>query len=1134
MGAIDARLLPTPRVTLYDIEIGSGADAVKAKSLGLEFALSPLLRGEWRASEMHLSGPRVRLGLSASGRVRAPKFAIGFNPETLSIDRLNVEDGTVTLHDAASGASATLEKVWFNGEARSVLGPAKGEGAATVGGELYPFRLSTGRVGADGVLTVHLKVDPVSQPLSMAADGAVTFAGGAPQFDGNVKLARPVAIAGRGASSLTQPWHLNSKVKVSAAAALLQQLDFQYGSGDQAIAFAGTADFKFGKQPRFNGVLSGRQIDLDRAFAGSDGAMPPAVVIRKLAEFSRTAFRPTFPIKVGIGIDQVTLGGKPIQMVRGDISTDAGGWNLDSFEFHAPGFTKVKLSGHLAVDDKGVAFNGPAEVESTNPKALAAWIEGSAAPEKGALRPLRLRGEVTLSGEKLAIEHLTANFEHQPVTGRLVYAFAAGKRPTRLDAELNAPELDIDAALGFGKALVAGSNLGRPHDMTIAADIGHATYAGIEARNTLARVKVNGDGLQIDKLSIADLGGGAFSASGRIETGGHSPHGALAIDFETRQTAAIAKLVDNFVPNTAKPAVDLIGRVAHSKLHATLDVAGNKDNATTVAKLTVAGALGDMHLNSRARLHGDWTKPSAAEMEIDGGIDTPSGATLVKLMGLDQIVAVGKGPGSLKLQISGSYDRDLIVAARLAAKGLLATGHGRGKLSFDRGDTKFAGTVQVSEADLQPLRRTGKADRPEALPVSLQSHVAIAGRNFTFNDIDGKLAGARVQGHLAIADASPRKVNGELRAQAVDVTAFVGRAIGMPASAVGNGTAWSWSSAPFAGGLLGNFDGQIALQAMQANLTPHVAVRELHAAMHLGKNQIRLDGLRGDLAGGKLTGRLSFHNSSEGLAALGKFQLIGADAASLFSSATRPPLTGIIDGKIDIEGAGLSPVALIGSLRGSGRIALNKSQFARLDPRAFDVVTRAVDNGLAIDGPQISSVVGKALESGQLSVSHLDGAIAIGAGQVRLGDAKAHGENADVSVTGTVDLTNGTIDARLVLSGGSEVGGTRPDIFMALKGPLAEPARAVDISALTGWLTLRSLENKSKQLRAIESSAPPAAQPPPQSQPKSQPRLQPRAQTAPRAAVKPRAKQAPALPPPLNIQPLPSPAQPEASVGPQN
>ena len=114
------------------------------------------MRGEWQASEVHLVGPDVALGLDASGKLRAPSLPIKFNPDNLSIDRLNVEDGTVTLSDAANGARATLTGVWFNGEARSLLGPFKGEGAATIGGELYPFRLATGRVSpTDGALKLQ-------------------------------------------------------------------------------------------------------------------------------------------------------------------------------------------------------------------------------------------------------------------------------------------------------------------------------------------------------------------------------------------------------------------------------------------------------------------------------------------------------------------------------------------------------------------------------------------------------------------------------------------------------------------------------------------------------------------------------------------------------------------------------------------------------------------------------------------------------------------------------------------------------------------------------------------------------------------------------------------------------------------
>ena len=454
------------------------------------------MRGEWHASEMHLVGPQLSLGLDASGRVQAPNLAINFSPDNLSIDHLSVEDGKVTLSDASNGARATLEGFWFNGEARSLLGPFKGEGAVTVGGELYPFRISGGRYTDDGALKLHVNVDPVNHPLSIEADGMLALAGAQPRFDGNLSLTRPVGIAPRSAAQVTQPWHVSGKVKVSAVSALMEQFEFQYGSDEQALKLTGVADFKFGKNPRFDGVLSGRQIDLDRVLAGSDGGRPPpAAAIRKIAELAGGAFRPAVPIQIGIGIDQVSLGGNSVTNVRGDISTDAKGWNLDRFEFRAPGFTQVKLSGHLAVAGDGVNFTGPAEIEAGDPKALAAWLEGRTEATQGDMRPLTLRGDVTLGSDKIAVERLQATFDRKTVTGRLAYVFAAGKRVAKLDAALNAPELDIDAALGFGKALLAGSTIERPHDMTIAADIGRATIGGFVARDASARIKVDGNGV---------------------------------------------------------------------------------------------------------------------------------------------------------------------------------------------------------------------------------------------------------------------------------------------------------------------------------------------------------------------------------------------------------------------------------------------------------------------------------------------------------------------------------------------------------------------------------------------------------------------------------------------------------------
>jgi hypothetical protein len=65
------------------------------------------------------------------------------------------------------------------------------------------------------------------------------------------------------------------------------------------------------------------------------------------------------------------------------------------------------------------------------------------------------------------------------------------------------------------------------------------------------------------------------------------------------------------------------------------------------------------------------------------------------------------------------------------------------------------------------------------------------------------------------------------------------------------------------------------------------------------------------------------------------------------------------------------------------------------------------------------------------------------------------------------------------------------------------PVRTIDVSALAGWLTLRAVENQTRQLRAIESQSPKPEVPPPT----------------------PKSERAPALPAPIDIRRAPAPAQ---------
>lgn len=1124
-GAIDARLLPSPRLTLHDIEVGDGAEKIRARSLGIEFALTPLMRNEWRATELHLAGPSIDLKLDADGNLRAPNIAVSFNPDALTVERLGIEDGKVNFTDDSSGTTFTFDKLWFNGEARSLIGPFKGEGAVTIAGELYPFRLTSGRYNDDAI-KLRVNVDPVSRPLGIEADGALTLGGGQPRFEGNLSFAKPVGIAPSGAQRLSQPWRLSGKLKLDARSALLEQAEFQYGSDEQGLKLTGVADFKFGKNPHFDGVLSGRQLDLDRVLVAKDGSHPPpAAAIRELAELGGAAFRPSIPISIGVGIDQLTLGGGAVQNLRGDITSDGDGWNLDRFEFRAPGFTQVRLGGHLAVASDGVAFTGPAEVNASDPKALTAWLEGRGEPSTktaGAeLRPLRLRGDMTFASEKVAIDNLTADFDRKPVTGRLAYYFANGGKQAKLDAALNAGELDIDAALGFGKALLAGSSVARPRDMTIAADIGRATFGGLVARQTSARVKIDANGLQIDKLAIADLGGGSFAVTGRIDTGGQAPRGSLALDFETRQMAAVASLVTKFAPKQAGSFVDLLERTNHAKLQGKLDVAG--DAGKTNARLAINGDLDTMHLQADAQATGDWENPSTADLRLDSAIEAPDGATLLKLLGLNRIVATGKGAGQFKLSLAGPVSGDMRIDTQLRAGDLSAQSAGRGTWSFDKG-LKLSSTLDVAKADLRPLR-PGAGN--EALPFSVNSRVTIDGGKVSADNIVARLGGASVRGRLSLDGASPRRIGGVLDADAIDGAGLLAAAIGMPTLSSGRGENWLWATEPFGDGAFGNFTGAVALKARRLDLSPRLTAREFAASVKFGKDELAFEDIAGVLAGGRLAGRMAFKDAASGLTAQVKLSLAGADASQLLASQARPSVTGALDLSGELEGSGLSPVALIGSLHGSGKVTLSNGHLAGLDPRAFDSVTRAVDQGLSIDAGRIADIVRQALDSGQLAVKHGEAGIAVSAGQMRLSNVKIDSAEAGLSLTGNVDLTDGTLDARLVLSGSGESAGARPDIFMALRGPVASPARSIDVSALTGWLTLRAIEHQARRLKEIE-----AAQAKEAAQRKLEPATLPKPVPADNAQQSGTRETAPPLPPPTVIAPAPQPGA--ASVGPQN
>ena len=111
-----------------------------------------------------MPAPQITLGVDKSGALDWPRPSSSFDGDALTISRLNVENGRVTLADAASGSRLVLDKVSFNGDIRSFLGPFSGDGAFVAGGEAYAFRIFGNRVGENGSSSCGLASIPPITP----------------------------------------------------------------------------------------------------------------------------------------------------------------------------------------------------------------------------------------------------------------------------------------------------------------------------------------------------------------------------------------------------------------------------------------------------------------------------------------------------------------------------------------------------------------------------------------------------------------------------------------------------------------------------------------------------------------------------------------------------------------------------------------------------------------------------------------------------------------------------------------------------------------------------------------------------------------------------------------------------------
>ena len=1076
-GSIDARLVPTPVITLHDVVAAAPrtADAPDAQPLfrageiKLELALSPLLRGKIEATDAHLIEPEVHVGLDRSGALTLPALASSSGPEAMPIGRFSVEDGRVVLTDAVSRARLVLQKLWFDGEMTSFAGPFSGRGATVVGDQLYGYRIS-GSPTRDGT-QIRLGVDPSDMPLTTQFDGTLKFVQGVPSFDGALAASRPVgATLANGKRVLSVPWRAAGAIKITPSAAQVSKLTFRYGPEERALNFSASADVTLGASPHLFGKLSAMGLDVDRALAAPDVTdRPPLVVIRSfLPAFLADAKLP-MPAKIALSVDSLTLGGTTLDSLSGDLDFDQGAWTLDNFAFHAPGLTQVSLNGRLSGQGDGFAFTGPAKLASADFETLLAWLDGrNDARASKEVKTFTAQGDVSLASDRIAVEKLTAALGEETVAGRLAYQWSRSDRPARVDAELRAASLDLDALSGFAASALGGGRFGLPHEATLELDIGSATYAGVRAQAVNAAVKLDAGKLEIDRLAVGDLAGAKLALSGQIDALSSRPRGELTLDLDAAALDGVAGIAAKFAPQTAAALSHAASQLSPAKVHAVLDV-GGAASAGSIADLHLSGSLAAMRIALDGKATGQTAHPDAAAVQIDGRVDADNGAALVSLLGLDRVLAVDELPGRLTLAANGPLDGNIHVDGKVEASGLDSAVTGTLRLSghpASWGDFQ----VQATAADLRPLHRLLTGQPGAAAPVTVRAAVAIGGGKLAVTNIVAHAGESSLGGHVALDLAkNPIAIGGNITADTVDAPAAAALLLGLPA----NGSSASWSDAALGGGAFAPVSGAVTFKIAQAALTPSLVAQDLTGVAKFTPSAIALDDIDARLAGGRLDGALTFVRNADGLTLHTRLGLTDVAAAAIASPGLQV-IGGDLTMALTSDGAGATPADVIGSLHGGGSMTFKGVQFAGLDPAAFEAARQAAGPDGAFDLGKLQSAVSAALARGHVTVPQGQAYITIASGVVTLKRVALQVDGgAQLSLADAIDLNGATGNAQMALSEAPPAAALidiRPELSVSVTGPLTTPLRTLDLSALSSWLSLSAAELQTRRIEMIEAN----------------------------------------------------------------
>jgi hypothetical protein len=1083
-GAVDARILPFPSVTLNDVRVGedSAGDAlVTAKSFSMESELAPFLSGEALIYNMRIDSPKLRMRLTEDGTLDWVRTGTPEIPaSTVILENVTVTSADVLFIDEQTGRNRHITNLDMDLSAKTLAGPWRVAGKGAIDGRTGSFVFSTS-LPDKGKVPLKLRLLPDNPYMVAELDGVIGLNDFRPEYKGRFNIreklrSETVTTDAAVDNQKSAAPRLAGKFELLNDRLRIPEYEFKMGDPTDPYLVTGEATVDAGRTPEFLLTAVGQQVDMSRFGANSEGASDAAATplierVRALLTLAADIPIPALPGKADISLPALIAGDTVIREIRVQMHPAADGWEIENAEAQLPGRTTLSAKGQLTLLGSQ-SFEGDLLLASNQPSGFAEWVTGGVPDAIRRLKSAGFSAKVNLTPELQRFEDLEIAFGSANLRGRLEHAQVPDHPPT-MSVDLTGNAFDLETMVALGGLMTGVETPSALAGQRIAAKlkVEHFRAFDLDATGLDASFSVVNGALGDIRARVEDFYGTSLDIKGGIAEVSGTPKGGGTVRLSSLDPTAFLQLLAERLPS--HPMLDRLAASARyfTATDVTLDLKLGLGDWPIEAKLSGSsnGSAITANLVSQTT---NLANPD--DISLDARIENPQAWVLLGQAGFPTLEIDADDNARLDIKIDAADEAQPEVAVEYTAA--LTTVNVEGPTHLTRsGFLNGSYKVTVDAADIAPyLMMTGIAlpDLVEGVSLNATADAYVSAETVNIGSLKGVANENKFNGTLSyLRNATSPQLSGDLTLNAVDFR-WLADAIYGP---VIDGVTGRLARTDVPSAALLPLDADIRVAATALHLGSLGDVKQFNGIIRSTANKLEIADATGQLEGGNFSGRAELGNIDGNAFLRTQVKLTGTDIAPfVWSQAGKPVASALANLSFALDTTGKTPASLLDSATGSGTLSLSDLTVSSFDAAALTSILALADSTQGdIVEANIRQGIDQTISDGTTHIDTLEIPFNIAGGRLRAANIAGQNETLSFSADADIGLMERDLTSRLTVEfkpGEDAQAGADPAIDLSWKGPFAAPTRQLDITTLTSFLSLRRFEQERRRVEIMQAN----------------------------------------------------------------